>query len=83
MVPIKTLPRRGLKRVYLNKLKNTVMEIKDGNVLIDVSLPNGLTTSYKKQIVFQQEMSGTADIVTKDLRLLERLLYQFRDVFKR
>ena len=34
MVPIKTLPRRGLKRVYLNKLKNTVMEIKDGNVLM-------------------------------------------------
>jgi multidrug resistance efflux pump len=56
---------------------------KDGNLLIDVSLPKGLITSYKKQIVFQQEMSGTADIVTKDLRLLERLLYQFRDIFKR
>lgn len=56
---------------------------KDGNLLIDVSLPNGLKTSYKKQIAFQQEMSGTADIVTEDLRLLERLLYQFRDVFKR
>jgi len=51
--------------------------------LIDVSLPNGLKTSYKKQIVFQQEMTGSADIVTEDLRLLERLLYQFRDVFKR
>ena len=56
---------------------------KDGNLLIDVSLPNGLQTSYKKQIIFQQEMSGTASIVTEDLRLLERLLYQFRDVFKR
>ncbi|WP_310378350.1 HlyD family efflux transporter periplasmic adaptor subunit [Flavobacterium sp.] len=56
---------------------------KDGNFLINVSLPNGLHTSYKKQIVFQQEMSGTADIVTEDLRLIERLLYQFRDVFKR
>jgi len=56
---------------------------KDGNLLIDISLPNGLETSYKKQISFQQEMSGTADIVTEDLRLLERLLYQFRDVFKR
>jgi multidrug resistance efflux pump len=56
---------------------------KDGNLLIDVSLPNGLKTSYKKQIVFQQEMTGSADIVTEDLRLLERLLYQFRDVFKR
>ncbi len=56
---------------------------KDGNLLINVSLPKGLHTSYKKQIVFQQEMSGTADIVTEDLRLIERLLYQFRDVFKR
>ncbi|WP_298223364.1 HlyD family efflux transporter periplasmic adaptor subunit [Flavobacterium sp.] len=56
---------------------------KDGNLLIDVSLPNGIETSYKKQIVFQQEMSGSADIVTEDLRLLERLLYQFRDLFKR
>ncbi len=56
---------------------------KDGNLLIDTSLPNGLETSYKKQISFQQEMSGTADIVTDDLRLIERLLYQFRDVFKR
>ncbi|ELM3643288.1 HlyD family secretion protein [Flavobacterium psychrophilum] len=55
----------------------------DGNLLINVSLPKGLETSYKKQIVFQQEMPGTADIVTEDLRLIERLLYQFRDVFKR
>ena len=56
---------------------------KEGNLLIDIDLPNGLATSYNKQIVFQQEMSGTADIVTEDLRLIERLLYQFRDVFKR
>jgi multidrug resistance efflux pump len=54
-----------------------------GNLLINVSLPQGLETSYKKQISFQQEMSGTADIVTEDLRLIERLLYQFRDIFRR
>jgi len=56
---------------------------KEGNLLINVSLPKSLETSYKKQIVFRQEMSGTADIVTEDLRLIERLLYQFRDIFKR
>ena len=56
---------------------------KDGNLLLDIELPNGLQTSYKKQINFQQEMTGTADIVTEDLRLLERLLYQFRDIFRR
>ncbi|WP_298305156.1 HlyD family efflux transporter periplasmic adaptor subunit [Flavobacterium sp.] len=56
---------------------------KDGNLLIDISLPNGLKTSYDKKILFQQEMSGSADIITEDLRLLERLLYQFKDVFRR
>lgn len=56
---------------------------KEGNLLIDISLPNGIETSYEKKIIFQQEMSGTADIVTEDLRLIERLLYQFRDVFNR
>ncbi|CAI2767027.1 HlyD family secretion protein [Flavobacterium collinsii] len=56
---------------------------KDNNILIDVSLPNGLETSYKKQINFQQEMVGSADIITQDLRLIERLFYQFRTIFKR
>ena len=56
---------------------------KEGNLLIDVSLPKGLATSYKKEIIFQQEMAGSAHIITENLRLIERLLYQFRDVFKR
>jgi hypothetical protein len=56
---------------------------KNGNLLIDVSLPKDLETSYHKTIAFQQEMSGSAEIITEDLRLIERLLYQFRDVFKR
>jgi multidrug resistance efflux pump len=56
---------------------------KDGNLLIDISLPKGLTTSYKKEIQFQQEMSGNADIITEDLRLIERLLYQFKSVISR
>jgi len=69
-------------------LKGSVKNIsltpdKDGNMLIDIAMPDGLRTSYHKNITFQQEMSGTADVVTEDLRLIERLLYQFRDVFRR
>ncbi|WP_310555794.1 HlyD family efflux transporter periplasmic adaptor subunit [Flavobacterium sp.] len=55
---------------------------KEGNLLIDVVLPKGLFSSYKKQIPFQQEMKGSAEIITEDLRLLERILYQFREVLK-
>lgn len=66
------------------KVKNiSLTPDKEGNLRIDVELPKGLQTSYKKEIEFQQEMIGTADIITEDLRLIERLLYQFRDVFKR
>jgi multidrug efflux pump subunit AcrA (membrane-fusion protein) len=69
-------------------LQGTIQNIsltpdKDGNVLMDVALPQKLKTSYHKTIAFQQEMSGSADIITEDLRLIERLLYQFRNVFKR
>lgn len=53
----------------------------DGNLLIDVRLPKGLESSYHETIPFQQEMKGSADIITEDLRLAERLLYQFRDLF--
>lgn len=56
---------------------------KENNLLIDIDLPKGLQTSYNKELLFQQEMSGTADIITDELRLIERLLYQFRDLFKR
>ncbi len=66
------------------KIKNiSLTPDKDGNLLIDVILPKGLQTSYNKKIIFQQEMSGTAEIITEDLRLIERILYQFRDLFKR
>jgi multidrug resistance efflux pump len=56
---------------------------KDGNLILDISLPQALVTSYHKKIIFQQEMGGTADIITQDLRLTERILYQFRELFKR
>lgn len=49
---------------------------------IDVSLPNGLETKSKNKIKFGQELQGTAEIVTDDLRLAERIFYQFRKLFK-
>jgi multidrug efflux pump subunit AcrA (membrane-fusion protein) len=68
-------------------IKGTVKNIAltpdtEGNILIDVALPKNLETSYHKKITFQQEMTGTADIITEDLRLIERFFYQFRSVFK-
>ncbi|GFZ79614.1 hemolysin [Aquaticitalea lipolytica] len=61
----------------------SVIPNQDGLYLIDVSLPEKLITSYNKEIDFKQEMTGSAEIITEDLRLIERFFYQLRDVFQR
>ena len=50
---------------------------------LNVQLPNGLQTSYGKQLEFRAEMQGQADIITKDLRLIERIFNQFRKLFEK
>jgi len=49
--------------------------------LIKVQLTNGLMSSYKKELIFTPEMSGTAEIITEDLRLLDRIFNKFRKIF--
>jgi len=46
-----------------------------------IILPQKLTTTYKKHITFTPEMTGSAEIITKNLRLIERIFNRFRKVF--
>ena len=50
----------------------------NGNYYVDVILPKGLKTSYNKTLTFDKELKGNAEIVTQDLRLIERFFYQIR-----
>lgn len=69
----------------LNGTVNNISAIPDqeGLYYVDVILPETLITSYNKEIEFKQEMSGTAEIITEDLRLIERFFYQLRGIFQR
>ena len=49
-----------------------------GNYYVDVILEKGLKTSYNKRLPFDKELKGNAEIVTQDLRLIERFFYQIR-----
>lgn len=40
----------------------------------EISLPDNLTTNYGRSLTFGNGMTGTAEIITKDRRLIERLL---------
>ena len=46
--------------------------------VIEIDFPDGLTTLYGIKLEFTQNMSGTAEILTEDLRLLQKLVNPFR-----
>lgn len=51
---------------------------RNGNYALTLELPNGLSSSYNKDVTFDREMQGSAEIITKDLRIIERVFNQFR-----
>lgn len=67
------------------KIKNIslvpVVENKQNSYVLEVEFPDSLKTTYRKTIEFRQQMSGQAEIITDDTRLLERLLNPIRAVF--
>lgn len=54
----------------------------DNNYSVEVILPDGLTSTYGKKLNFNQEMQGTAEIITDDLRLLERIINPIKSALK-
>lgn len=48
----------------------------------EIQLNNELITNYKKQLPFNQEMQGVAEIITKERRLIERLVEPLVSIFR-
>ncbi|AQG78834.1 HlyD family efflux transporter periplasmic adaptor subunit [Spirosoma montaniterrae] len=54
------------------------VSLHDSVFLAKVVLPAGLRTTYNQSLTYRTGMSASADIVTTDSRLLEKLFYQLR-----
>lgn len=52
------------------------------NISVRVSLPNGLKTTYKKELRFDQQMQGSAEIITEERRFAERMFENLISAFK-
>jgi len=48
---------------------------------VTVSFPKGLENTMKKEIQFKHNMQGRAEIITEDIRLIERFFHELRDLF--
>ncbi|MDR0333663.1 MAG: HlyD family secretion protein [Dysgonamonadaceae bacterium] len=54
----------------------------DGFYVLEVDFPNGMLTNYGKILPITQQMLGIADVITEDLRLMERFFMPIRRMWK-
>ena len=52
----------------------------DGKFIVDVELPNGNKTTYNRELPCGVELQGYADIITKDVNLLQKFFEPFRSL---
>lgn len=64
------------------QLKHVSLASKQGMFVAELDLPSTLMTNYNKEIKFKSELNGTAEIVTEDLRLIQRIFYRFRSILQ-
>jgi len=61
----------------------SISEVPDGdNYSLDVELSNGLITNYGIELRFAQKIEGTAEIITEDQRLLQRIFNPLKALLK-
>jgi len=75
----------GMVRVQIQNISLVPVTIENNQkaYMLEVDFPDKLKTNYGKKLTFSQEMTGSAEIITEDLRLLDRFLNPIRSVIKR
>ena len=54
----------------------------ENNYRVEIALPDGLTTNYGETLPVTHEMKASAEIVTEDLRLIERFFMPLKKILK-
>lgn len=65
------------------RVSNVSKVPQDNYYTVEVELPNGLTTYYNMEIDFSQNMQGQAEILTDEMRLLQRIFNPVRSAISR
>ena len=63
-------------------LAKALLPKNDKVISVRVDLPKGLMTSYNKTLKFDQQMQGSAEIITEERRFIERLFDKLISAFK-
>jgi HlyD family secretion protein len=64
--------------MLVGKVESVSQVPENENYTVLISLPNGMNSTYNKQLQFKPELQGNTEIITEDLRILDRVFYSFR-----
>lgn len=56
--------------------------LQEGKYLVDIILPDSLVTNYNVKIPYNPNMTGKVEVITEDLRLIDRVFHSLRKVLK-
>ncbi len=69
----------GMVRAYINNISL----VPTNNVyMVELKFPEGLVTNYNVPLELNRELQGSAEIITDDLRLLQRFFNPIKALFK-
>ena len=75
----------GLVKVSIRNISMVPVQVDENTkaYMLEVEFPEKLVTTYGKELTFSQEMTGTAEIITEDLRLLDKFINPIRAVIRK
>lgn len=64
------------------KVKNVSLVPEDNFYMVEVTFPNGLITNYNKPLALQNNLMGQAEIITENLKLIQRIFNPMKSLWK-
>lgn len=63
-------------------VKSVSLVPEDNYYMVEVEFPNGLVTNYDRSLQMQNQLAGEAEIITEDLRLVQRFFNPLKALWK-
>jgi len=64
------------------KVKSVSLVPEDNFYMVEVEFPNGLVTNYNHTLQMQNQLAGDAEVITEDLRLIQRFFNPLKALWK-
>lgn len=64
------------------KVKSVSLVPEDSFYMVEITFPAGLVTNYDNELQMQNQLMGQAEIITEDLRLIQRIFNPLKSLWK-